>query len=365
MNERVIQFRVGVTVVAAIVIALILVLLFDGFPTFFTEHPYVVYISFNQAPGVTEGTPVRKSGILIGRVKSVDFAEDIGIKPREGLHVIVTTEIQANRTIRHDEIPQIGKSLLGDAVIEFVLQEGTNLPETKVDPGERIPGTVVPDPLQAIGNIEGNLSVAIGSIANTANQIGELASKVNNLLANNDEQMQRIIGKTEMSLDQFQAAVTNANDLLGDPMIKANIRQMATDLPKATADLNESMANLKQTLTLANKNLTNIEGFTKPLGERGSKLINDIDTAATTLRDVLAQTRKFSEALNSPEGTLGRLINDKQLYNNLNSAACNLNDLSRELKPIVNDARAFSDKISRHPEKLGIRGAIFPSSGIK
>ncbi|HEX3871992.1 MAG TPA: MlaD family protein [Pirellulales bacterium] len=365
MNERVIQFRVGVTVVAAIIIALLLVLLFDGFPEFIRARPYIIYISFNQAPGVTEGTPVRKSGILIGRVKAVDFAEDIGIKPREGLHVIVTCEIQADRTIRNNEVPQIGKSLLGDAVIEFVLQEDSNLPDTVVTAGERVPGTVTADPLQAIGNIEGNLSIAIGSIGRTADEIGQLAQRVNDLLANNDEQMVRIVGKAETALDQFQAAVTNANDLLGDPMMKQNIRQVVTDLPKATADLNEAMGSLKVTLDKANRNLTNIEGFTKPLGERGPKLINDIDTAATSLRAVMEQTRVFTTALNSNNGSLGQLMNDPVLYNNLNSAVTNINQLSYELKPIVGDVRAFSDKISRHPEKLGIRGALFPSSGIK
>ena len=35
------------------------------------------------------------------------------------------------------------------------------------------------------------------------------------------------------------------------------------------------------------------------------------------------------------------------------------------LPPIVNDARVFTDKIARHPEVLGVRGAIKKSPGIK
>jgi phospholipid/cholesterol/gamma-HCH transport system substrate-binding protein len=43
----------------------------------------------------------------------------------------------------------------------------------------------------------------------------------------------------------------------------------------------------------------------------------------------------------------------------------NVNELTRRLEPILNDARVFSDKIARHPEVLGVRGAIAPQSGAK
>ncbi|HEX4132126.1 MAG TPA: MlaD family protein [Pirellulales bacterium] len=366
MNERVIQFRVGVTVVAAILIALILVLLFDGFPQFVRAKPYTIYISFDQAPGVSEGTPVRKSGILIGRVKAVDFAEDIGIKPREGLRVVVTAEIQANRQVRHNELPEIHKSLLGgDAVIEFVLQESTKLPNTPVEPAERVPGFVLSDPMQTIGNLETSLTLALNSVSSTADEIGRLTRRVDDLLANNDEQMARVVGKAENALDSIQEAATNANDLLGDKNFKENVRQVASDLPKTVADLNESLSHFRSTVQLANKNLENIEGFTKPLGERGAQLVDHIDHAAQNLESVLLDTRSFTRAINSPSGSLGRLINDQQLYENLNVAVTNLNCMTRELTPILRDARVFTDKVSRHPESLGVRGALFPSAGIK
>ena len=36
-----------------------------------------------------------------------------------------------------------------------------------------------------------------------------------------------------------------------------------------------------------------------------------------------------------------------------------------KLEPILKDVNVFTDKIARHPESLGIRGAISPSSGLK
>jgi hypothetical protein len=76
------------------------------------------------------------------------------------------------------------------------------------------------------------------------------------------------------------------------------------------------------------------------------------------LDELLGQMQQFSRQLNSREGSLGQLMYNPQLYQYLNEAATNIKDLSRQLQPILNDARAFSDKIARHPELLGVHGAL-------
>jgi phospholipid/cholesterol/gamma-HCH transport system substrate-binding protein len=365
MNERIVQFRVGVTVVAAVIIAMIMVVLFDGLPRIGRDEDYTIYINFNEAPGVSEGTPIRKSGILIGRVATVDFAEDLGKKPRDGVRVIVTAQIQAKRKLRHNEIPKIGKSLLGDAVIEFVqepLPDQTNKP---IEPGDEVTGRVISDPLQAIGNIEGNLSIAINSVSRTSNEVGRLAMQINDLLENNNEQISRIVGKVEATFDRLQTAVANADDILGDPKLKDNIRHVVAELPHASQDLSDAMKTLKQVMASADRNLGNIEGLTKPLGDRGPQLVASIERTAQMLDNVLRDVQKFSRSINSPDGSLGKLINDPALYQQLQSAVENVGQLSRELKPILHDARTFTDKAARHPESFGVRGAIFPNSGIK
>jgi phospholipid/cholesterol/gamma-HCH transport system substrate-binding protein len=73
----------------------------------------------------------------------------------------------------------------------------------------------------------------------------------------------------------------------------------------------------------------------------------------------------FGDALNNREGSLGRLTSDAELYNNLNQAAKNVEELTRQLRPILNDVRVFTDKISRDPGRLGVRGVFQQGSGIK
>ena len=112
MDERVVKFRVGVMVLSTMIIAGILVLLF-GDARSLVRGSYTIYIHFTDAPGVTEGTPVRKSGILIGRVHKVEFAKQGG--------VIVEAKIDGNVKLYRNEVPQVTGSLLGgDVVIQFV-----------------------------------------------------------------------------------------------------------------------------------------------------------------------------------------------------------------------------------------------------
>ena len=82
-------------------------------------------------------------------------------------------------------------------------------------------------------------------------------------------------------------------------------------------------------------------------------------------RPMVEQFVLFGKALNRREGSLGQLVNNPDLYQNLNAAAANVEQLTRRLRPIVEDARIFTDKIARDPGVLGVRGALKKNSGIK
>ena len=116
MDTRVVQFRVGVLVLVSIVLVVILTLLFGDLPTVLTPS-YTIKVHFSDARGVQQGTPVRKSGVLIGRVTDIEFADKGG--------VLLTLQIEGDVTLRHNEVCQIQTSLLGDAELHFVPREQT------------------------------------------------------------------------------------------------------------------------------------------------------------------------------------------------------------------------------------------------
>jgi len=85
MTEQGMRFRIGLFVLLSLVLLATLVTLFGSLPSLFKQyHEYVV--TFADAPGVNVGTPVRRSGVRIGEVKSVDLDHDTG-EVRVGLLV--------------------------------------------------------------------------------------------------------------------------------------------------------------------------------------------------------------------------------------------------------------------------------------
>ena len=113
MNERQMQFRVGVVVFATMIIGGLLATLNGSttgswFP--WGRRSFVVGIKVDKAPGVDQNTPVRKNGILIGRVKSIEEQSD---------GMLILAEINSNRPLYPEYVPHIRTTVIGDATIDF------------------------------------------------------------------------------------------------------------------------------------------------------------------------------------------------------------------------------------------------------
>ena len=105
MAERSMKARLGAFVVMALVALTALVILFGGSPKFFsTRTSYFVY--FTEAPGISPGTPVRKSGVRIGQVTALDIEEESG-------RVKLTIEIEGKHLPRQNEEPVIANDSPG------------------------------------------------------------------------------------------------------------------------------------------------------------------------------------------------------------------------------------------------------------
>lgn len=352
MDERNMRIRIGAVAVFTFFAAATLVFLVGRAPALL-HGTYPLYVKFRQAPGVSESTAVRKFGIRIGQVTEVGFAPDDS-------GAIVTVQIDANRQLRTDETLRVTNSLLGDAILEVVDLDEANLAADFHQPGDTLDGTIRSDPLQVISNMEEGLADAMSSIGNTSDEIGQLAQRVSDLLGGNEEQIVRIVDKMEKTMDQLGAAVSSMQDLVGDPALRENLRRTMTDMPEVLADAREAIGNLRTTLSGVDRNLANLEGFTRPLGERGPQLVANLESSASKLDRVLTDMSSFSESLNAPTGSLSQLINNPDLYQQLNSGAMNINELTKELRPIIRNIEVLTDKLARHPESLLRR-----STGVK
>jgi len=367
MDERVVQFRVGVMVFATLIITGILVGMFGELPKI-RSRPYLVYVRFNEAPGVSKNTPVRKSGIRIGRVTDIRFASEVLGDPTEP-GVIVTAAIDGDRRIYRNEICRVKTSLLGDAELRFELSRKPTRDTSAIDPKEfniknPMAGEIVFDPATVITDLHGGLQEAIGSVAQTSDEIRTAAVKVRGILETNEDRIHRVLAQSEQTLMTIQQTAEAANEIVGDPETRAQLRDAMHRVPALIQDAQQTVHRLDGTLALVDRNLHNVEDFTAALGDRGPQLIAQLDQTARKLDQVMSEMLVFSRALNSQEGTLGQLVRNPELYYRLNRAAQNVDELTRQLQPIVADVRVITDKVARHPGVV-LRDAVRPGAGIK
>ena len=173
MDDRVLQFRVGVLVLVTALISVLLVMYFGEWPMF-GPGTYVLYVGFDEAPGVSVDTPVRKSGVLIGRVRQVELKE-------KAVHVLL--RINKNFPITTNEICRIGTgNLFGDAVIEFVRSEQVEKNSRMLGSEDFIRGKVAQDPLEVllelqsvVVNLEDDLTATLGSVTTASNHFSQLS----------------------------------------------------------------------------------------------------------------------------------------------------------------------------------------------
>jgi len=195
--------------------------------------------------------------------------------------------------------------------------------------------------------------------------VASLARSLNGALDASDGQIIRILDKAEAALDGLQRTMQTVDRTLGDEELSHRLARMLNELPEFISESRETMAVARTTLDSfarmgekAEINLDHLEQLTRPLGERGEQLIRNIETSTENLNLMLAQFVAFGEALNTGQGTLGRLAYDDEVYHRLDRLVTNAEDLSRRLRPIVDDVRVFTDKIARDPSQLGVRGAL-------
>jgi phospholipid/cholesterol/gamma-HCH transport system substrate-binding protein len=373
MDENILKLRVGLFVLIAMVILGILIMInSEGF-----KRQYTVYIKPVSAPSVSVGTPIRKNGILIGRVQTVLGEDD---------HVTIGMGINDDANVYQNETARIGaESILGDAVIEI-------LPLSRVERGsplghedmlstvalKRNPMELVDIALKLETEISDTLE-AIKQAGESVNQAGEgidkLSSKLQSIIDDEDSELAKMITefrntavKAQTALDGFNRIFENLNEVVGDQQLKDEFRRAISSLPTIFDEVRGTITDTRRTIntfekvaTKTNSNLDNIETFTKSLKKEGPEILVQINESLKNVEGLVTQIKAFGNTLKklqTSEGTLGKLINDSEIYDSIKYTVENVQDVSERLEPLMSDLRFFADAIARDPGVLGARGAL-------
>ncbi|CAN5763170.1 MlaD family protein [soil metagenome] len=371
MNDRVMQFRIGMFVIVAGLVLTMMIVWFESH-ALMTQRQFVT-VYFREAPGIDSGIPVRKSGVRVGEVASFEFTPDD--EPEDG--VLVTLSLDPKYPIRAGTVPKLGRALIGDVSIDLLPGDGQgplttySTPAEAQQPENRIVGLVATDPFVLLSGAaktferaEDTLS-AISTAANGLATLTEQAEGIDEFLVTWTSAGERIDSLAadfsrvvQENEEDFRPAVVNIRrvseklDTMLDDQTQANVRQSLDRIAAASARLDSLLADLEP---LA-KDLS-AEPNVMPRTNVG-QVVFRLNRVAY---DISLLTSQFSDGRGglNRNGSLQRFVTDPQLYNNLNAMAKGAQTTADEARGVLRNLSVFAQKIAKQPSLIS-EGVLSP-----
>ena len=264
------EVKIALVAITAIVLMYIGLQYLKGLTLFSTDDHY--YARFDNVTGMSASSPIYANGYKVGVVEKVEY--DYNTQS----NIVATIAVDPRMKLPRGTRAEIAKDLLGNVQLQLKLGEN---PIDLLSKGDTI-----------LGGMQQGMMSKVGEMVP---QIEKMLPKLDSILA---------------SVNALLVSPALANSLQNIETITVNLNATTRQLNQLSTTLN---GQLPQLLTKADGVLTNTEGFTQQL--------NSIDVAATMnkVNQTLTNVQQMTDALNSKEGTLGLLMHDPQLYNNLNA----------------------------------------------
>ncbi len=308
-RERLIRLRVGIFVLGLMALFIVFVLTIGSQSRIF-ERRYSLHTFFGNIEGLNVGAPVRLAGTSVGSVRDITFSQDLTSKK---IRVTMNLDAALQDRIREDSIASIGTiGLVGDKVIELTVG---SLDKPILLPGAAIPSVDPPDYatlLQKGDQIVNN----VVKISDALNQLvgGGAGAGTQQDLAESIASFNRIMGEIEQGTGLLHAMVYEKRS--------GNILKELSEATVALQQLSNLMKDFQH-----QKGLAHIL-FADP---RAESVMADLEQTSKNLKLV-------SSRLAQGEGTLGALIDDPTLYEDLSSLLQGANR-SRILRGLIQSTR--------------------------
>lgn len=364
-RDRRIVIRAGLFVGLGLLLAGVVIFLIGKERNLFDKQ--VVYFgAFENVDGLVLDAPVRLGGLQVGRVTKISFAPDLGDK-----RIMVTMEVasQYRDRIRRDSVARVtGRGVLGDKAVDISLGS----PEAEPIPsgGEITTGTSgdISSLLKATGEIIDNAvgitrDLKSGVAAYTAPEVrADVAAMVKaarNIFAEVEsgkgvahtliydkrasDEVVKLLASASGSAARLNGAIGEAEGILkeirnGNGTAHALIYD--AKVAKAISNLGDAADEVS---TLIHDAKTSKDGAVYQLvyGDARS-MLGDLGVAARDIRDITTKIK-------AGEGSLGGVINDPTVYEDLKEVLGNVkrNRILRELVRISISNNENLDKVGK------------------
>ncbi len=322
MKESTISTIVGATTLAGIIGLVGLLLLIGGLDKYM-ESGYRLTIELPTAGGLRAESRVYYNGIDIGKIDSIDFQQP----PKQGV-VAVALIINQDLQIPDDVsvITRYPSMLGGSAVADIMREPGSIAGHLPKDGSAQIAGQPAVGIGELAGELRETLSGPLGEFERISDNFESLsqewtlvASNINQLVEmrstddvdNGDAigNLATVLARTDARLVEIKEAIDGINAYVNDPELRDDVRTTAANARELTQRFNDSVEALRA---------------------RYVAVADDLSSTVQAMQKLADQTLEGG-------GTFGKMVNDPELYENLN-------DASERLKAALDDVRLLVEK---------------------
>lgn len=302
------EIKTGIIAIAAIGLLVAGVNFLKGNSFFGGDDIYYAY--FPNTAGVTGATSIYVNGVVVGKVLTVELTGS-----KDPLKQVI---MQFNIQDDNFKIPK--GSMIEAGGIDMLTKGLIITPNVDISQGYYKPG----DKIQGVVNQD--------LMAQVKTAVDPIVQKVQTALS---------------SLDKFINQVSSFWDTTATSELNGTMKELQIAIRKLGNVANEVEGLVASEKVKLSKIFSNVEGITSNLQKsneqitsivgNAKKLTDDLVTAdfAGTIASAKATLDKFNKALdgmNNGEGTLGKLLSDEQLYNELNMTNKRLQNLVEDIE---------------------------------
>lgn len=359
------EAKVGLLVLAGLLILVYMSFKVGGMG-FGPGEGYEVHLELDNAVGLTKDGEVLVAGIPVGRVSKIELADG---------RALLTLTLREDVKLPADSVAALRtQGVLGEKYVE--IQPGTSA--RPLEQGDTI----------RAGTPPGDLDRLVTNLNAIATDVKHVTERLANVLgtAQGEQDLQDLITGLRDAATGLKEVVAENREALRDSL--ANIRSVSSDLATLIGEnrenIDESLANARSfSKTLADRSpaiADNLESLTADLGavvaenrENLRTSLENLRRSSAALTDTLASVDRLVTSAQSPSGTLGRLLQDDSLYEELQGTLGDLRvvlgRLERgegtlgklltddtayaELTQSLENLRSISDKVNRGQGTIG------------
>lgn len=268
------------------------------------------YALYENVDGLNVSNPVLVNGYIVGRVSDIDLVQNMGNQ------IVVEIDVDGDIILGDSTRAILESDFLGNKSIVIELGPLNN----PIMPG---------DTLIAVLD-RGITDILAESAQPVANNIEATIKKINTILDN-------LSGNSE----KINSMISELQEI--PPLLKATIQSTNQNLDKVTNTFDEVGGTVNATLRQAQPSLQNLEHFTDSLKRLElNETVNKLNATITNLDSAV-------KTLTNNQGTLGKLIYNDSLYNNLNNATVTLQEL---LEHINTNPKHFFAPLGKSKKKI-------------